>query len=170
MKRGRSPSANDVIRGTVPAEVLRLSDPAVLWHVAIDEWRSGDPARLDKLLTRGPDIPEFAHAFLARVASGTEKRKRGRKPAAYGKSLRELVPAMQEQWRIEDAFYEQLQQVEAEAAADSKAGRKPRDGSPRAKAIEATADALGISEGRVVDAIALLPHQKRRVKEGNSSE
>ena len=170
MKRRGPAVVNQLICGDAPQERLNLLDPALPWRVAIDEWRQGSEGRLCKLLEGESEIPSFARAWLSQLAAGQVERKRGRRPADAGKSLRDLVPKMKEEWRIEDAFRERLRRYESEAAEERAAGRKTSDGSPRDKAIEATALELGISESKVRSIIAPLPQKRRQVKTGNSTE
>ncbi|MHB0982910.1 MAG: hypothetical protein ACYC02_05935 [Thiobacillus sp.] len=54
---------------------------AAQWSEAIEDWRTGDPSTLDKMLRGRCDIPDFARVFLADALAGKEVRPRG-KPRA----------------------------------------------------------------------------------------
>lgn len=63
---------------------------AAQWREAIEDWRTGDPSTLDKMLRGNRDIPDFARAFLADAAAGKEKRPKGHPKAPRYRPLSEL--------------------------------------------------------------------------------
>lgn len=125
--------------------------PCTLWLAAIQRWRAGDPQGVVDLLHGTEPLPDFARAFLARVAVGTEKRKRGRKvaePTAAAVLGEDLI---REKYEFALALARALKRIE-----------KDGGGSPSERAKAALAGALGKTEGSIDHIVHRRAPRKRR--------
>lgn len=124
---------------------------AAQWREAIEDWRTGDPSTLDKMLRGRCDMPGFARVFLADALAGNEVRPRGKPRAPRDRPFallgREAMILMDYEW-----FY-------MIAQASASIGKKRGEKSPKEKAFEAVSKKWGfkVKPG----AVSHIVHKRR---------
>jgi hypothetical protein len=124
---------------------LRLNDPNVLWHVAIERWIEGDGSKLRLLLVGDGPIPAFARAWLADALENKVQRRTGpkRRKLTVADGLRH--------GQIHGTFDVKLALEQL---------RRSVGGTPSERAIAATAIELNMTEDQVRSVV--YPRKSRR--------
>ncbi len=138
-----------------PAELPKVTaknllQPEGLWVAAIGRWVEGAPENVGRLLREGGEIPPFARDWLARLAAGQVKKRRGAKKQYP--PLSELAPTFMRNFDVREHFAWQM-------IIEGHQDRLALVGTPKERAIAATAEKFGLSEDEVSHVV--YPRKKR---------
>jgi len=139
---------------TEPTELPKITaknllKPEGLWMAAIGRWMEGASENVQRLLREGNEIPPFARDWLARLASGEVKKKRGAKKQYP--PLHDLLPVLVKDIEVRQYFNRQM-------ILEKHSGRPAFGCTPKERAIAATAENFGLSE----EAVSHIVYQRKK--------
>jgi len=108
----------------------------VAWYRAIEDWQYSKPEPLTALLRGKTPIPEDARGWLAQLALGQAKKKRGRRPAEF--NMLAFVSETLKSVTITREFRQEL--------ALEKGLPRQRGGTPKERALATVAERHGMTD------------------------
>ena len=130
------------VTGATPGGVAGLDFHLFIWIGAIRAWQDGDVSAVQALLLKGEPIPMSARRWLADLAAGKAKRRRGN--PGFRPSQRSLAMQFARDYRVRERYQVLLPLYQAIARIQTASGTRARDGKPSERAAEFVGAEFGI--------------------------